>query len=230
MIKYDLNHATPRLDVLIIDAATQSDSLGINHRGDIMKNILFRLLKQFPAIGSATLLVPFLASAPALADSGFYVGASAGSAQTELEFADVGLGSIDFDEDDTAWKILGGFNFDILVVDLAVEAAWVDFGSPSNSGLEVDVDGISGFGLVGFELGPIGVFGKAGLVSWDAEATLDNLVSDDDSGTDPAYGIGARFSIGSIELRAEYEIFDIDADGVNSSDLSMVSVGGVWTF
>jgi outer membrane immunogenic protein len=212
--------------------------LGINHRGDIMENILFRLLKQIPTIGSAALLVPLVATAPALADSGFYVGGSVGSAETELEFADVNAGSFDFSEDDTAWKILGGFNFDILVVDLAVEAAYVDFGSPSadlnsqvgSARLGVDLDGLSGFGLVGFELGPIGVFGKAGLVSWDAKTTLDNFGSEDDSGTDPAYGVGARFSIGSIELRAEYEIFDIDADGVNSSDLSMVSVGGVWTF
>jgi outer membrane immunogenic protein len=169
------------------------------------------------------------------ADSGFYAGGSVGNAGTDLEFED----GTDFDEDDFAWKAFGGYNFDIFVVDLAVEGGYVNLGSPGGTvdlgggmaaDLDLDVDALTGFGLVGFELGPIGVFGKVGVVSWDAEATIEGIGSDDDSGTDPAYGVGARLSLGSIELRAEYELFDIDVDGAESSDLSMISAGLVWTF
>lgn len=183
---------------------------------------------------AAVTLLALLPFGSAFADSGFYVGGSVGNATTEFDSDD-----IEFDEDDFAWKAYGGFNFDIVVVDLAVEAGYVNFGSPGGSvdvpgigavDAGTDVDALTGFGLVGAELGPIGVFAKAGLISWDAEASVDNIGDLDESGTDPAYGIGARFSLGSIELRAEYEMFDIDVDGTDSSDLSMLSAGIVWTF
>ena len=177
-------------------------------------------------MGSVLALLPFGA---AQADSGFYVGGSVGTAATELE-----VEGVDFDEDDFAWKAYGGFNFDVVVVDLAVEAGYANFGSPGGEAggldFDVDVDALTAFGLVGLELGPIGVFGKAGIVNWDVEASVEDFGSDDDSGTDPAYGVGARFSIGSVELRAEYEFFDIDVAGAQSSDLSMLSAGVVWTF
>ncbi len=179
---------------------------------------------QSPGI-LCTLLLALTTAGTASADSGFFAGGSVGSAATELD---------EFDEDDFAWKAFGGFNFDLVVVDLAIEGGYVDFGSPGAdiAGLDydVDLDALSGFGLVGLELGPLGVFAKAGVVSWDAEATIDGIGSDDDSGTDPAYGVGARFSIGSVEIRAEYELFDIDVESADSSDLSMLSAGLVWTF
>ena len=81
-------------------------------------------------------------------------------------------------------------------------------------------------GLAGLELGPIGVFAKAGFIAWDADLSLDGVNQGDESGTDPAYGVGVRFSLWSAEVRAEYEYFDVgDID-----DLTMVSVGVAWTF
>lgn len=44
-------------------------------------------------------------------------------------------------------------------------------------------------------------------------------------GTDAAYGVGARFSLFSAEVRAEYEYFDVE-----DIDVSLVSVGVVWSF
>jgi hypothetical protein len=191
-----------------------------------MTNLISRAVHYLRLPAVALVCLPF---GIAQADSGFYVGGSVGNAGVELDADDV-----EFDEDDFAWKAYGGFNFDIIVVDLAVEAGYVNFGSPGTTiqGLDVgvEVDAFTGFGLVGLELGPIGVFGKAGLISWDGEQTIEGLGSDDDSGTDPAYGIGARFSLWSLEFRAEYEVFDIDVDGADSSDLSMISAGVVWTF
>jgi outer membrane immunogenic protein len=199
-----------------------------------MKKYIGQTVESLRRPFAASLLLAVLPVTATYADSGFYLGGSVGNATTEFDSDDV-----EFDEDDFAWKGYGGFNFDVIVVDLAVEAGYVNFGSPGGSvnipgvgevGADADVDALTGFGLVGLELGPIGVFAKAGVVSWDAEASVDAIGELDESGTDPAYGVGARFSLGSVELRAEYEMFDIDIDGTDSSDLSMLSAGLVWTF
>ena len=146
-------------------------------------------------------------------DSGFYIGAGAGDASIK-EGA--------FDASDTAYKILAGYNIGFIpLVDFAVEGSYVDFGSPSSNGGNVDVTAFDAFGLVGLSFGPFGVFAKAGAVSWDLK-TNSNF---SDSGTDPAYGIGARFSLLSFQVRAEYEVFEFD-----SADADMLSVSAMFTF
>jgi outer membrane immunogenic protein len=162
------------------------------------------------------------------ADSGFYLGGSIGQAGVEIEDTS-GIQPVSFDEDDFAWKAFGGYNFDLPVVNLAVEGGYVNLGSPSGDllGLPtiVDVDAFNVFGVLGIDLGPLGIFAKYGMVSWDAEITIDGL-SDAEDGSDPAYGVGAKIGIGSVDLRAEYEVFDIE----DAEDVSMISVGLVWTF
>lgn len=146
------------------------------------------------------------------ADSGFYIGAGVGDASYDEQ---------DFDENDTGYKVFGGYNIGFIpLVDFAVEASYVDFGSPSNTVLDVEATGFNAFGLAGLSFGPFGIFAKAGMLNWDSDTTFGG-----DSGTDPAYGLGARFAIGSFAVRAEYELYDLD--GV---DIDMVSVSGVFTF
>ncbi|MFW5816358.1 MAG: outer membrane beta-barrel protein [Wenzhouxiangella sp.] len=171
----------------------------------------------------------FCASAPALADSGFYLGGSVGRSLVDADIAGPGAAPMGFDDGDAAWKAFAGLNIDAFVFDFAVEGGYVDFGRPAEriAGNEVEV-GLTGwdfFGLAGLELGPIGVFAKAGLIGWSADAAVNGSRIYDDSGTDPAYGIGVRFSLFSTELRGEYEYFDLD--GV---DVSLLSLGAVWTF
>jgi len=178
-------------------------------------------------IAAAALLL----SGAARADGGFYAGGSIGSATIAAEVPDIGSVPIDFDESDFGWKILGGYLFDLPVLDLGVEAAYVDLGAPSfdvlGDALTIDVTGLSLFGLAGIELGPVGVFGKVGMINWDAELSVSGFgeVATDD-GSDPAYGIGVRFALGSIEIRGEYEMFDVD----DTDDVYMLSAGLVWRF
>lgn len=165
----------------------------------------------------------------AKADSGFYLGGSIGQAAIEVDVGDA-IQPLVFDEDDFGWKALLGYNFKFTVLELGLEASYVNLGGPSANVLaqqvEIETTGLSGFGVVGVALGPIGVFGKYGVMSWDAEGTVDGLPAFDEDGSDPAYGIGAKFGIGSLDLRLEYELFDID----DAEDVSMISVGLVWTF
>ena len=155
-------------------------------------------------------------AAVAGADSGFYIGAGVGDAT---------LKDANFDASDSAYKIFGGYNIGFIpLVDFAVEASYVDFGNPSTSAGNVEVTGLNAFGLAGLSFGPFGVFAKAGMINWDADSTF-GATSSSDSGTDPAYGVGARFAIGSFAVRAEYEVYDLD-----NTDLGMASISGVFTF
>jgi len=143
------------------------------------------------------------------ADSGFYIGGSLGDANVEVK--DIG-----FDENDSAGKVFGGYIVDMPVVDFGVEVAYVDFGAPSGP---YELDAISGFGMVGIDYGLFGFFAKAGVVSWDNDISSE-------SGSDSAYGLGFRLTFSSVEVRAEYERFDI-ADIVT---LDMLSLGVLWRF
>lgn len=168
----------------------------------------------------------------ALAESGFYVGGSVGDATISVDAPDGDLGdTFKFDESDFAWKAFGGYNFDVAFMDFAIEGGYVDLGAPSGTSplgtaIGVDVAGWDVFALAGFKLGPVGLFAKAGMISWDADASAGGVDQGGDSGTDPAYGIGARFTLGGFEIRGEYEMFDIS----DANDVYMLSLGAAFKF
>jgi hypothetical protein len=168
-----------------------------------------------------TTLLLAASSAAIGADNGIYVGGSLGQAQTKIELTS----TIAVDGDDTGFKFIAG----IRPLDwLAIEANYVDFGKVEERGLEVEVDGISAFAVGFLPVGPVDLFAKGGLVTWDGTLGSNTFgggrISED--GTDLAYGVGAAFRLGSIAVRAEYEIFDAD----DIEDLNMASIGLTWTF
>ncbi|MDJ0711147.1 MAG: outer membrane beta-barrel protein [Woeseiaceae bacterium] len=180
----------------------------------------------------AALAIAVLLAAPtaALADSGFYIGVGAGGATLEADLGPSVFPTLpsEIDEDDTAIKIFGGYNLDLPVVTLGVEAAYADFGEPdidiAGDLLLVDTTAFTLWGTAGIDVGPVDVYGKLGAIMWDSDAEFQGFSSSAD-GTDTAYGLGARFAIGSLELRGEYELYDIDG-----GDLSMLSLGVAYRF
>lgn len=167
-------------------------------------------------------LAAMLCGPAAFADSGFYVGGSVGRTAIDINASN-------FSSSGSAWKAFGGYIIDLPVVDFAVEASYADFGSQSDSiqgqTASVDATGLTAFGVAGLDFGVVGAFAKVGMVRWDGKATLGG-VSSSDSGSDPAYGVGLRFNVSSVEIRGEYERFDIqDLNNVN-----MVSLGILWRF
>jgi opacity protein-like surface antigen len=180
-------------------------------------------------LASAFLLASPFAAASA-GESGFYLGGSVGNTGIEAEIDDgINLPET-FDEDDFSWKLFGGYNFALGdVVTLGIEGAYVDLGGPSTEILDIPVgleaSSFNVLGTLGFDIGPVGIFGKAGYASWDVEAFLDDIRIDDD-GSDPVYGAGLRLMLGTVELRAEYELYDIS----DVEDLSMASVGIAFRF
>jgi hypothetical protein len=184
-------------------------------------------------VASTFLPVAFLCSSASIAgsESGFYLGGSAGQATIKFDSQTPTGESFSFSEDDSAYKIFGGYNFGIIpLIDLAVEGSYVDFGGPSttlSSGttIKYELTGWDAFGLAALTLGPFSVFGKAGVIAWDSDFSVGTL-SGSDSGSDAAYGLGAKLQFGSLAARAEIEYFDVG----DLNDVYMGSIGLSYTF
>lgn len=153
------------------------------------------------------------------ADNGIYVGASLGDANI-----DINQGIAQVDSDDTGFKFIAGLR----PLDwFAVEASYVNFGEAEDGPLAANADGISAFGVFFLPAGPVDVFAKGGLISFDTSVELDggrDIFRED--GTDLAYGLGVQLRLLSLGVRAEYEIFDID----DVEDANMLSIGVTYTF
>ena len=183
---------------------------------------------------AASALALFLLPVAAIADSGFYIGAAAGGATTDVEFGDVGIPDFptgEFDEDDTGFKAFAGYMFDLPVIDLGIEAGYVDFGAPeidtNFETIEIDPTGINVWGIASIEAGPIDLFAKLGYIFWDVEASgFGETVSED--GSDLGYGVGLGFDIGALTIRAELEAYVVSDSEL--SMLSMLSLGVLYRF
>jgi hypothetical protein len=178
------------------------------------------LMKKLTIAGLALVFLLVSGTAWAGAESGLYLGASGGSAGI-----DVSDGTVSYDDSDTAYKIFAGYNFGIIpLINLAVEGSYVDFGTAKGnvlgSTVETSVTGWDLFGLVGVNMGPFSLFGKVGAIRWDGKSSGGN-----DSGTDPAYGLGLQLQISSFAIRAEYERFTLD-----KVDIGFASAGVSFTF
>jgi opacity protein-like surface antigen len=167
------------------------------------------------------------------AESGFFMGGSVGTAAVEANVND-GIVLPDpapiFDENDFGWKFLAGYDFALSeAFSLGIEGGYVDLGSPSADVLTVpislDPTGFNLYGTAGVDIGPVGLFGKYGFVDWEVDGNIGGIEFRDD-GNDPAYGVGVRFNLGSIEIRGEYEIFDIS----DAEDVTLLSAGIVVRF
>jgi OOP family OmpA-OmpF porin len=166
------------------------------------------------------------------ADNGFYLGASVGQTQLEIDELGEDIDTVDFSGDDMAYKVFAGFRF---LTFLGVEGSYRDFGAPEDEVAELE--GTVTADLTAYDLAAVGflplgiadIFAKAGMAAWDAELNLDaGTISDSvtDDGEDPFYGLGFQLRFKSFAVRAEIEYFDVE--GVDG--LYMYSLGGSYTF
>jgi hypothetical protein len=177
--------------------------------------------KRFYGCGlllSACVAVPGAALA---ADNGFYVGLASSEVSSDYAFAG---GDAD---DDRGLKAIVGFR---PLDSFAIEANYVDMGEtnvpisfpPSTLSIDSEALSVSAVGLVALPL--VDLYGRVGMARWESDVSLLGG-SQSASGTDPTYGAGAQFRVGSFAFRLEYERFELDDD---SSDL--VSIGFTYTF
>jgi len=181
-------------------------------------------MKKLNTFLVGVLALGLTATATAGTESGLYIGGSIGSSDLSADGDDPTIGDWEVDDDATGYKAFVGYNFGIIpLLDLSVEGSYIDFGSFEGDSTfgsdEADVDALSVAGLVALTFGPIGVFGKAGYYDWNTD--FDGI----DDGSDPLYGVGAKFALGSLSIRAEYEMCDLE-----EGDLDFYSVGLAYTF
>lgn len=173
-----------------------------------------------------------LASLEARAQTGLYVGGGIGVTDQQVALDPLGdVGVVASEDNELAWKVFAGISLDVPFIDLAVEAGYVDLGSPSAdlqgvSEASLDTTGFDAFAVGAIDVGPFAVFGKVGLVAWDLDISTPLTPDLGDSGTDFAGGVGARFTIGKLALRAEAEYFAID----EVDDSYLLSTSLVWNF
>ena len=171
-------------------------------------------------ITAALLLAGLAASAAAQADeeSGFYAGAGIGVFDVRIDnFDDIDETIDDYDSDDTAWKVFGGWR---MTKYFAAEVAYVNLGSPDDEilpdlNLTTETDGFAPYLVGTFPIGDwFEVFAKAGYYWYETEVEVDTPIgsasdSESDSTFTWAAGMGVTF-FEHFNVRLEYEQFDID--------------------
>lgn len=186
-------------------------------------------MNRLTSLGCSAVLLCVSSVAWAGAETGFYLGGSVGSASSDVSYTESGGGYVSYDDDDSAYKVFLGYNFGVIpLINLAIEGSYVDLGTAqgtvAGTTYETSVNGWNAFGLLGFNLGPVELFAKAGAMSWEAD-TVSPVSTQSDSGTDPAYGLGLQFQIKSLAIRAEYEVFDLE-----TVNIGFGSIGLSYTF
>jgi len=96
---------------------------------------------------------------------------------------------------------------------LGVEFGYYDFGDFKETGIRIDGSALTLSGLLSLELGPVGVYGKLGLASYDFDYGSELINDLFDDGTSAFGGVGATIDImDRLYFYAEYLRFDAGAD------------------
>lgn len=171
-------------------------------------------MKKYLTLAVATTC---LISSTAFAQGGYF-GFGVGSATYSED---------DFDETDTGLNLYGGARVN---ENLGLEVSYTDFGKQEGDyygyDASVEVTGL-GFSMVGYLplSNEFDLFGKVGLMAWDADVELGPLYGSDD-GTDLLFGFGATFHANEqFSLRGAWEFLDLD-----EGDLDMISINAQFNF
>lgn len=209
------------------------------------------------AAGAASAQTPPTSTSPAMSLGALYVAGTIGTARHDIDGGSIDrqLGDLGFagastsvDDDDTAWRITGGWQ---VLPWLGVEVSYFDLGNPGFSatalrpgtfeasldvtGWQVDVVPQYVFQDTGFA-----VFGRLGYVRSETEARFggsgafslrtDSVESSNNS-WDAGLGVSYAFT-NNFSVRAEWTRYmDLGDDSVGGEfDADMFAVSAVWRF
>jgi OOP family OmpA-OmpF porin len=181
---------------------------------------------------TAALATLSLAAVPAFSQtqtetSGWYLGGGVGQFNAQIDDVDQVDNAIDkWDEDDTAYKVFGGYRFNRF---LSFEADYINLGKPSGAvvpgfNLDQSVDGFAPYVIGTIPIGPwFEVYGRLGYYFYDANqrqrSEANGDLQFDEESQDLVWGGGIGANIGEkLNLRLEYERYDLkrldDADSL----------------
>jgi OOP family OmpA-OmpF porin len=153
--------------------------------------------------------------------SSVYVGATIGEA--ELKDACAGVGGCD--EKDTAWRILGGYQFNRY---FAAELGYHNLGEASAPAGKTEATAWELVGVARYPLtGEFSVYGKLGGYRGELEAP-----TAEETNTDFTYGVGLQYDIlKNVGVRGEWQRYNKMGGGaLVETDVDVLSVGVVYRF
>jgi len=178
-------------------------------------------IKTLAAIASFSAAAGFAGSAAAQSLSSVYIGGTVGQA----EFKDGCRGLAGCDNKDTAWRILGGYQFNRY---FAAELGYHDLGEVSAAGGATKG---TAWELVGIGSYPIAnqfsVYGKLGAYRGELKAA-----NAKETNTDLTYGVGLQYDFTkAIGVRGEWQRYSKMGGGaLVETDVDVLSVGVVYRF
>lgn len=169
-------------------------------------------------------LLPLLFCTPALTQP-FFVGGSVGNGFNNKNLGDLDGSDFKIKESNLAWKIFASTQWKFL----GAEGGYRDFGKiekETDNGKGVSrTRGGDAFAKGMVKIGILQVFGKAGAFFSRTKTELTNsagekITNEKDRETAFAWGLGGGLQLGRLQLRIEYENFEI-----SSGNLGMLSIG-----
>ena len=149
-----------------------------------------------------------VASLPVHAESGFYMGASVGSANLSDDFDGLSI-----DTDATAYRITAGWRFSEY---FGIEAGYHDFGDfeqeIEGSDISLSADGYT-FGVSGAWplVDKLALTGRLGWFFWDGAAEINNVSQASPEDTNLYFGAGLQYSLtGHFALTADWSQYDLE--------------------
>jgi OOP family OmpA-OmpF porin len=185
-------------------------------------------------------ILPFtlLAMSGAASAAGGYLGIGFGESSADVVPTYTGATSVS--DTDTAFKIFGGYEFNRSI---ALEGGYANFGEAvvdyalwnDYEKFEASAFYVAAVGSI--PLGPVSLFGKAGLAHWFVDYTdyWDGwgTWTDSATGINPMFGFGVKIDAGNaFALRGEFERFlDVgDEYYTGQSDVDVLSISAIFKF
>lgn len=158
-------------------------------------------MKRF---GQALAGLALLSLASGASAGGVYIGAGLYNASVDNK-----IDNLDFDDSDTTGALFLGWRPIELI---GAEVGYYDFGTQeSDGGTKIEGGAVTLAGLLSFELGPVGLYGKAGVADTDFDIRHASG-KDNDSSTDAFGGVGATIDLlDKLYVYGEFVHFDNDA-------------------
>ena len=166
-------------------------------------------IKQYAISGAFFIATLMWSAASSASILGIYAGVSVGQAEIENSSPT---------EDSTASKVYAGYR---ILGPIAIEVARVDLGEFGT--LPVSIDGTALDVVLYLPAGPINVFAKAGVFSWNVD--YNNFIPAE-SGTDSKFGVGVEYNLLlNVDLRLEWETYTGVGGTTINEDINVISIG-----
>jgi OOP family OmpA-OmpF porin len=177
-------------------------------------------------------------SGPAAAQhTGLYAGGSIGFSQFK-DICDVVVSSVSCDNDDTAWRGFGGYQFSEY---FALELGFANLGATTGSGVvgSFSVEAKEAWDLSGIFTIPVanrmGLLLRIGAhrtrTTIDEQGPSFGTAHEAKTGSSLTYGLGAEYLLGKLGVRAEWQRYDnIDGGQRGETDVDVFSVGLLFRF